>query len=90
MYTTNIDKEYYYLKSNEDQLFYDVSDRIVDIKTYGTMYVSETFVRQQLRKIGVRDNQYFKYPKGLGHLQDIYVITKEKIFDNSLEFSAFP
>ena len=88
----NTDKGAHYIKSNEDESFPEIADRIKGTENYGSMYVSETFVSQQLRKIGVKDNQYRRYQKGLGRLQDLYVITKNDIFDNdnSVDLSTFP
>ncbi len=88
----NTDKGAHYIKSNEDESFPEIAGRIKGTENYGSMYVNETFVSQQLRKIGVNDNQYRRYQKGLGQLQDLYVITKNDIFDNdnSVDLSTFP
>ncbi len=83
-------EEHYFIKGNEDIYFREVSDRIVGVEDYGTTYVSENFVSQQLRKIGVKTNQYCRYPKGLANLQDIYIISKKRILDNQFDFSSFP
>ena len=86
----NNNQEYFFNKENEDIYFPEVSDNIAGVEDYGSMYVSETFVSQQLRKIGVKTNQYCRHPKGLANLQDIYVISKKRILDNQFDFSSFP
>jgi len=89
-----INKDYngdsYYINENEDASFTYIKDIIPSSEAYGSMYVSENFVKKQLEKIGVKKSNYFRYPRGLGGVQDIYILTKNNNYDDQVDLSNYP
>ena len=88
-----IDKDYegdsYYINENEDASFAYIKDMIPNSEGYGSMYVSENFVKRQLEKIGVKKSNYFRFPRSLAGVQDIYILTNNN-FDSQIDLSFYP
>lgn len=60
-------REIVYLEESE-------SERL-DKKVYGTTYVTEEYVRRTIRRVGGDALSVLRLPRGLGGLQDLYVVT---------------
>ncbi|MEI6124441.1 MAG: class I SAM-dependent methyltransferase [Bacteroidota bacterium] len=83
--------EIQYYENNEDILFSEINDAIIDKRKYGIAFVSENFLKSFLNSMGIQNNQIYRYPKALARNQDLYVITKESdIYDNTLNFDNYP
>lgn len=79
-----------YLTASEDLTSNVVEDAIRKKESYGTMYVNEKYVKNELAKLGVAANQYYRYEKIFCNLQDIYVVNKQaNVFDNSITFNYY-
>lgn len=86
----NSEKDTNYFTTSEDTFSKVVEDAITRQESYGNMYVSEKHVSEQLLKLGISKNQYFRYKKAFCGLQDIYVVSNEvNLFDDSVKFNYY-
>lgn len=75
---------------SEDTRFRSIDDHIEDGGAYGVSYASEAFVAESIQKLE-GSPAYHRYPKALGQLQDVYVITRNTMLPEiKLDFSSYP
>lgn len=53
---------------------------------YGTAYVDETFLRQEISKLKFQNVQYTRFKKGMWQLQDLYILSKNAGLFSNLVF----
>jgi SAM-dependent methyltransferase len=56
-------------------------DSKLDVKTYGTTYVSESYVRRSIKAACGEDRQCWRIPRALGNHQDLYVVPAQSLAD---------
>jgi SAM-dependent methyltransferase len=61
---------------SEEALFAYLDDVRLEGETYGTTYVSESYVRDVMERLGCKPDDVRRHPRGLWDIQDLYVVTK--------------
>lgn len=75
---------------SEDTRFRSIDDHIEDGGAYGVSYASQAFVAESIQKLE-GSPAYHRYPKALGQLQDVYVITRNNMLPEiKLDFTGYP
>jgi SAM-dependent methyltransferase len=73
-----------HLKMGEEGMLFipESESRSLDMKDYGTTYVTESFIGKVIKEVSGRSS-YYRKKRGLWWFQDIYVVQKD--FDQGLE-----